>query len=70
MMALATAIKSETDGKFYVTPISCGVAGVPFKEKWQAERVADAINAAFASGQNDVRASLRALIGAAPDENE
>ncbi|WP_146175684.1 hypothetical protein [Agrobacterium pusense] len=61
--------QQQDDGKWYVMPAHVGLYGVPFA-KDKACIIVDAINAAFVSGQNDVRSSLRRLIGAAAIEDQ
>lgn len=56
-----------SDKAFYISPVAAGAYGVAFKEKWQADRVASAINAAYEDGRNDVKRALRELIGAAEE---
>jgi hypothetical protein len=65
---LQARVEKSTDNQFYITPIGAGGYGIAFKEEWQADRIADAINDAYARGANELRSSLRELLGAAQEE--
>ena len=67
---MRAVVQEGSDGKFYIAPISAGAYGIPFKEKWQAERVAEAIDNSFLEGQNDVRSSLRDMLGVAASSDD
>lgn len=58
-------IEKGSDGKFYITPISSGMSGVPFKNVGDASVVCEAINMAYRRGQEDIRSAMRDLLNVA-----
>jgi hypothetical protein len=58
-------VEKGSDGRFYIAPVFGCSIGIAFVQKANAERIADAINMAFNAGKEEVRSSLRELIGAA-----
>ncbi|PZP62993.1 MAG: hypothetical protein DI604_28110 [Delftia acidovorans] len=58
-------VEKGGDGRFYIAPVSACANGIAFAQKANAERIADAINMAFLAGKEEIRSSLRDLIGAA-----
>ena len=56
------AVEKGDDGKFYIVPARACASGIPFKEKWQADHIADALNIAYERGQDGLRAQLRDLL--------
>lgn len=51
------------DNKHYVYPHAAGISDMPFKTAAEAKRIADALNAAYLRGQDDIRRGVRILFG-------
>lgn len=67
-MTPAHSFKQE-NGRYSIRPTSYECYGVSFKTQAEADHVAKALNKAFKLGQEDVRSSLRELIGAVRKED-
>ena len=58
------------DGRFHVGPWNGEAYGIYFENQNDAEHIASAINNAFERGKEDVRSSLRDLIGAGREKKQ